>query len=445
MRPESDNTQKESRKTRSRSSRTSLRGEPLFVISIVLGSAAIFLSEPYDAPYLLGIAAPLAIMAIYMVVGLSGFIDSVDKEAFADSIYYMGFLLTLVSLAAALFYLRNENPELGLLVSKFGLALITTIVGLAVRVALVNFRVDVRQARDLVEEQLAESVRRFNRDVDFACERLEILMTGTLDKIESTAAGMIDSSDETAATLKETNEFHTEQLKEMYARVGTEWASSVTRLATVMEQQLAAAATETMSKIDRIGKKIDAEVDAFSIDGTVFSKALETPLQEFANTIDAARLAFAEELDKLRTTTAGQAQLRDQFEQLSDTMGKADKNLEALQDYTQNLGAAFSTLSSLSDNLAGVNEQTASVAANFDALNSTVSQSSKSFVEDVESSKETFLRLQQSLNVLLHSVMKQSEQMSEIAARIGKDAEQSRSTLGDLQRDLDESNEERRE
>ena len=97
MRPESEIAQRKSRKTRSRSSRTSLRGEPLFIVSIVLGSAAIFLSEPYDAPYALGIAVPLAIMGIYMIVGLSGFIDSVDKEAFADSVYYMGFLLTLVS------------------------------------------------------------------------------------------------------------------------------------------------------------------------------------------------------------------------------------------------------------------------------------------------------------------------------------------------------------
>ena len=388
MRPDSDTVQTKRREARARSSRTTLRGEPLFIISIVLGSVAIFLSDPYDAPYALGILVPLATMGIYMIVGLSGFIDSVDKEAFADSVYYMGFLLTLVSLAAALFYLRNESPELGLLVSKFGLALITTIVGLAVRVALVNFRVDVRQARDLVEEQLADSVRRFNRDVEFACDRLEILMTGTLDKIESTAEGMIESSDETASMLKETNEFHTGQLKEMYARVGTEWANSVTRLATVMEHQLAAAATQTLSKIDRIGKKIDDEVDAFSIDGTAFSKALETPLKQFAKTIDDGRLAFAEELDKLRTTTAGQSKLRDQFVQLAGTLGEADKNLVTLRDYTDNLGAAFSTLSALSDNLAGVNEQAASVAANFGALNSTMSRSSKSFVEDVESSTQ---------------------------------------------------------
>ena len=441
MRPESDTTQTKKEEARARSSRTTLRGEPLFIVSIVLGSVGIFLSEPYDAPYALGIVVPLAIMGIYMIVGLSGLIDSVDKEAFADSVYYMGFLLTLVSLAAALFYLRNESPELGLLVSKFGLALITTIVGLAVRVSLVNFRVDVRQARDLVEEQLTDSVRRFNRDVEFACERLEILMTGTLDKIESTAAGMIDSSDETAATLKETNEFHTEQLKEMYARVGTEWASSVTRLATAMEQQLAAAATETMSKIDRIGKKIDDEVESFSIDGKGFSKALEAPMQEFAKTIDVARLAFAEELDKLRMTTAGQAKLRDQFGELAGTLGEADKNLTALRDYTNNLGAAFSTLSSLSENLAGVNEQAASVATNFDALNSTVSRSSKSFFEDVESSKQTFLRLQQSLNVLLHAVTKQSEQMSEVVARISKDAERGRTAAGKAQQDLDDAQE----
>jgi ABC-type transporter Mla subunit MlaD len=414
-----------------------LRGEPLFIVSIVLGSAAIFLSEPYDAPYLLGIAAPLVIMGIYMIIGLSGFIDSVDKEAFADSVYYMGFLLTLVSLAAALLYLRNESPELGLLVSKFGLALITTIAGLAVRVALVNFRVDVRQARDLVEEQLTDSVRRFNRDVEFACERLEVLMTGTLDKIESTAAGMIEQSDDTASTLKETNEFHTAQLKEMYARVGTEWANSVTRLATMMEQQLAAAATETMSKIDRIGKKIDEEVDSFSIDGAVFSGALDAPLKQFAVTIDDARLAFADELDKLRTTTAGQTELREQFSALAGTLGEADKNLVALREYTGNLGASFSTLSSLSDNLAGVNEQAASVATNLDALNSTVSRTSTSLFEDVESSKETFLKLQQSLNVLLHAVMKQSEQMAEVVNRIGADAERGRAVLSSMQQDLD--------
>lgn len=352
-----------SRTRKPRPSRLKLRGEPLFAIFVLLGSVAIFLSEPYGAPYALGILVPLVLMGIYLIVGVSGMIDAVDRESFADSVYYIGFLFTLVSLAAALFYLRNDDPELGLLVSKFGLALITTIVGLAVRVSLVNFRVDVRQARDVVEEKLADSVRRFNRDVELACERLEILMTGTLGKIESTAQGMIDSSDDTAASLRETHDFHTEQLKEMYARVGVEWANSVTRLATAMEQQLAAAATQTLTKIDRIGKKIQDEVDSLSLDSA------------------------------------------------------------ALAEYTSHLEQTVDSLTSLSESLGGINGQVATVARNFADLNRTISQSSSSFSEDVESSKENFLKLQQSLNVLLHAVASQSEQMAERVAQTSRDAD----------------------
>ena len=84
-------------------------GRTVFLSSAILGSTLVFLGEPFNSPFLLGVVGPIATMLVYMALGLAGYIESADDESFADSIYYLGFVLTLISLAAALVYLRNDH------------------------------------------------------------------------------------------------------------------------------------------------------------------------------------------------------------------------------------------------------------------------------------------------------------------------------------------------
>lgn len=84
-----------------------------------------------------------ACIAFYGFAGYRRAPDLAMTEEFADSLYYLGFLLTLVSLVLVLINLaggESRTVELSVVLPQFGLALATTIVGLLGRMVLVLFR-----------------------------------------------------------------------------------------------------------------------------------------------------------------------------------------------------------------------------------------------------------------------------------------------------------------
>jgi hypothetical protein len=441
MNSKADSARTVSGDSKSRPSNVRLQGRTIFSLCVALGSLSIFLSEPVNAPFLVGVFIPILIMGAYLLIGLSGFADSVDTETFADSVYYMGFLLTLISLSAALFYLRNEDPSLNVLVAKFGLALITTIVGLTVRVAMVNFQMKGGQVRQHAEEKLAISVERFSNDLELTCDKMELLLHGVVEKVEITADAIKTASDDATATISETNRTNQNQLTEMYEKVGGEWGASVTRLTATMEKVISEAVTVAASQIAGLGRKFEDEMRKFNVDSDIFSEILDEPLNELAETIKTARVQLANEFALLQDASQGHAEIKDQFDKLSTTLTSGEQSVAALHSYAENLSGAFSSLSDLENSLTKLGGHSESVASNFESLADTAAKSSLSFSEDVESSKQSFLRLNQSLNALLHSVMKQSEEMGTLVTKISDDAEQGRSALRLVQDNLIESSE----
>ncbi len=128
--------------------------------------------------------------------------QSGQQEQFADSIYYLGFLFTLISLAAALFYLSGPELDLAHLVSKFGLALATTILGLAIRVALVNFAPTARESQLAAEEELRRAVDGFRQEVELVTDKLQVMLWGVSDRLDEAAqkaASSIDLTTDQAA------------------------------------------------------------------------------------------------------------------------------------------------------------------------------------------------------------------------------------------------------
>jgi hypothetical protein len=55
-------------------------------------------------------------------------------DRLGDNFYYLGFIYTLASLSAAILQLRNQSVDITGLIESFGIALFTTIVGVAGRV-----------------------------------------------------------------------------------------------------------------------------------------------------------------------------------------------------------------------------------------------------------------------------------------------------------------------
>jgi len=108
---------------------------------------------------LLTVAAPLSAMGAYIYYGISMDRSSRRSESFADSIYYMGFLLTLVALIFSMFSVAPEGGSATGLVFRFGVALLTTVVGLAARTYFANFRITPEDELRRLRSEEATSAR----------------------------------------------------------------------------------------------------------------------------------------------------------------------------------------------------------------------------------------------------------------------------------------------
>jgi len=135
----------------------------MFVVTLVTGVLGICTPQYFNYP-LLAVFLPLGCMVLYTGFGYARSVDSVFLEQFADSVYYLGFLFTLVALVVSLYFYQGDTLESGVLVANFSLALLTTITGLAVRIYINNFQIEVqgveRQVMSAVEQAANDLVKK---------------------------------------------------------------------------------------------------------------------------------------------------------------------------------------------------------------------------------------------------------------------------------------------
>lgn len=94
----------------------------LFGFSILAGIAAILIGTNIENVWI-NIAVPLAVMAYYSYTLNQDDSDVLSREQKADSVYYMGFIFTLVAMTASLVVLAQGEGEINIrsVVDNFGL------------------------------------------------------------------------------------------------------------------------------------------------------------------------------------------------------------------------------------------------------------------------------------------------------------------------------------
>ena len=108
----------------------------IFGLTFFLGTTSIVLGWKLDDPIVFGIVLPVLCMLAYSSLGFIEQKNDTLVEQFADSIYYLGFLLTLVALIVSLVVLSEADYSLKGVGGRFGVALTTTVIGLFLRILL---------------------------------------------------------------------------------------------------------------------------------------------------------------------------------------------------------------------------------------------------------------------------------------------------------------------
>lgn len=149
----------------------------LFIVACALKVASALAGWYFNSPWILGFALPLVVMVGYMWLGATRRNDEVSDEKFADSCYYLGFIFTIASISVALMDLPNIGIHIQDIAVRFGAAMLSTVLGLSVRVALVTFRKDLGDAIHNAEEGVVEASLRFRDQLGAALDRLSSFET----------------------------------------------------------------------------------------------------------------------------------------------------------------------------------------------------------------------------------------------------------------------------
>lgn len=159
----------------------------LFLATFLIAAAGAVLSGPR---LLAGAGWAVLCMAAYGLVVWLVARPVARTDAFADSFYYLGFLLTLVALVGVLLNLGTVQGDelLASVLRQFGLALITTVFGLLVRITLVNFGEDADDLEVSSREQAERAYESLVRSLDRMAVEADSFSRSFRSRLESAMA-----------------------------------------------------------------------------------------------------------------------------------------------------------------------------------------------------------------------------------------------------------------
>lgn len=216
----------------------------LFGFSLIGGIASIFFGT-YISSWIFNIAVPIGIMLYYSYTINKDTSDILSIEQKADSVYYMGFILTLVAMTSSLIALAyDEELRFNAIVINFGLALATTILGLAIRIMWLQLS---SQSLADAESILKEKIVKRSQDLAEQTENVVGSMTALSNQLTKVSEPLKNNFDRLTMTM-DINDQIINKLKQLDQSVAT--AAQSLQLISALAQNLATSSADLKRNVD---------------------------------------------------------------------------------------------------------------------------------------------------------------------------------------------------
>ncbi|OGA66487.1 MAG: hypothetical protein A3G81_02210 [Betaproteobacteria bacterium RIFCSPLOWO2_12_FULL_65_14] len=186
---------------------TEVSQRAVFLAALMPGALAIAITRVFElsgvAFVFVGVVVPAACMLIYLAANLGGdFFDSTRAQV-ADNIYFLGFLFFLVSLSGTLLlFAVSDKIDQRVVVEGFGIALVTTILGLFLRILVLQQSAPFEEARERAERDLLDAILEFRTRISAANETLHQAQETAISGLAETSKLLVQK---VAATTDEIN------------------------------------------------------------------------------------------------------------------------------------------------------------------------------------------------------------------------------------------------
>lgn len=155
-----------------------LGGFVLILAIKLAGRAVLSLDGTPVEPRFLAAGVAVVLLLLYAAIASRTRTFRLHPERLGDNCYYLGLLYTLASLAAALMELERATPEargalIESLLASFGIALGSTILGIALRVWFVQMRREIDDLEAELQRDVQEAAQKLKDQLLFAVTDLE--------------------------------------------------------------------------------------------------------------------------------------------------------------------------------------------------------------------------------------------------------------------------------
>ncbi len=327
-----------------------IRVQALFLVAIVLKVLSSGLGWWFNFPWSLGFWVPLCVMGLYVALGLVRREDDVTDEKFADTCYYLGFIFTITSIIFSLFDLPNIGTQIGSIAVRFGAAMVSTVIGLVVRVMLVSFREDATSAIVSAEAGLIDAAHRFREQLMMSYERLREFDTA----VDSASKGAVER---VSLQVERLSKNHAEKLSSFFGELSLHNRTT---------------SDEALARVDEATDRLTQSMDSYREGMQKTLKQLEERVELFGHSISErlARTSFPDDFFSSRLE-APMGQLRTSTQALADS---AQMTAEEVLEGAQLLGTSLKAIRLKSKAAESALDTVASLGVQQSALHSSAEQ-----------------------------------------------------------------------
>lgn len=334
----------------------------IFGLFATLGLLAELATHAFTKNTLLIIVGPVVVLLLYLFTAIAfrGFRLRFDQ--LGDNCYYLGFLFTLTALSIALYDFKGLSVEIGTIVSNFGVALASTILGVLLRVLLSQMREDpieveeqsryeLAQASSMLKDELYASVRDMNSFRGVIQQSIAESFDDVNEKSKESILRAAEELSEAARNINNEIAARNAQLGERFDRFNDltqRSVSSLEVLADSMEQArppnelINDAFTVTIDSMERLGQQSEEIFRLNEIQRKSTERILSTTSTSMHQISDNLSKLTGEGsplqlvTEHLNNTTAGLGELSKDIQRLSTSFGhEVTTQRERLGEYNE--------------------------------------------------------------------------------------------------------------
>lgn len=438
-----------------------------FFVAFLVGGAAVWWTKLAVTNAWFAAMVAAGVVFALMIYYLINDEDAPEQEG--DNVYYLGLLFTLISLMFALLDLFGSDAiaipnaeKIRALLENFGIALTSTVVGIAGRVVLHNWqRTGTSGTTEIPEDivgQLAPPASASSRDLD----RFNRHLLGKIARELTQGANALARFHRIVRSHSSESEDYLRTHSETLQREGTEFKETLQRnvdsftrelksqagsTLQAVESSLGTVAQQTETFLERLRSAHDGYLSEIRENTRIFHDEIQSAsssnLDALRRNLDAAAQVTQVLPKRLRSTHDDYlAEIRETTRAFHDNIQSASsQNLDALQ---QNFDAAAKQSLSLAENLSTVNERIGEASNKLEsglgrasdasaALGNSADQAAKSTavlevkVEKLHAALDPLRAITATMAALLDAA-------GELDARIraGRDSEQAATAIGQI-------------